>query len=409
MTKAKVLYIEDDSASRRLVNRLLSSSGYEVLTAADGFEGVALAHQVHPHLILMDINLPQMDGRALTTRLRSCPTFTHTPIVALTALRDTENRNLALAAGCTGFLSKPIDVDIFPQQIESFLNGQQQKLNKREHQKHLEKHTQALVCQLEEKVRELEDANRHMQELNELKSDFLLMACQDMQEPLVLTRQNLDILQTHLLQTKNGPEQASLLNLVQRMQNGTKRMAGLIQEMDQVAAVMSGLLKLNVTEVHLGELVADVVADVVDVCERRHLHLSLGSMKHVPTIHGDAAQLHTAVSNIIGNAIKFTPDGGYIAITAHITETEICLCVQDTGLGIPKEEQRYIFDLFYALGHVDNHSTSKSAFCGGGLGLGLPLAKGIIEAHNGRILVTSDPDLHPHLPGSTFTICLPRS
>jgi two-component system sensor histidine kinase ArlS len=86
---------------------------------------------------------------------------------------------------------------------------------------------------------------------------------------------------------------------------------------------------------------------------------------------------------------------------------ELHLNVQDTGLGIPEEEQAYIFDLFYALGSVQHHSTSKSAYCGGGLGLGLPMARGIVEAHNGRILVESHPDSKNPIPGSTFTICLP--
>ncbi|HRQ36369.1 MAG TPA: hybrid sensor histidine kinase/response regulator [Chloroflexota bacterium] len=404
MVKARVLYIEDDLASQRLVNRLLSSSGYEVLTASDGIEGVVLAQKAHPNLILMDINLPQMDGRALTTRLRSSPHFSDTPIVALTAHRDADNRNLALAAGCTGFMTKPIDVDTFPQQIESFLKGQRQKLSAQEHQLHLERHTQELVRQLEAKMRELEEANRRMQELNQLKSDFLAMASHDLQAPLMVTGQQLRELETLL---DGAPEQTAVVahqNLVQRMKGGLNRMHRVASEIDQVAKIMSGLLKLEFKLVNLGDVVADVVGEMTGVCAARQMHLYVSSLSHLPPVWGDEGQLRTAVANIVGNAIKFTPDGGHVYITAESSHQEIRLSVQDTGLGIPREEQGYIFDLFYALGSVQNHSTSKSAFCGGGLGLGLPMAKGIIEAHNGRILLESDPQT---LPGSTFTICLP--
>lgn len=404
MTKAKVLYIEDDQASQRLVNRLLSSSGYEVFTASDGIEGVALAQKAQPNLILMDINLPYLNGRALTTRLRSSPHFSNTPIVALTAHRDGDNRKMALAAGCTGFLTKPIDVDAFPQQIESFLNGQRHKLSAQEHQEHLERHTQELVRQLETKVRELEETNRRMQELNQLKSDFLVMAALDLQAPLASTRQHLEVLDCILGATAEPETTQPLQNLVQRLKNGVNRMCQVSAEIEQVSNITAGLLELNLAPVQLGELVAEVVGEVAQVCEQRRLHLYMADMRYIPPVMGDEGQLHTAVANIIGNAIKFTPNGGHIYVTAATCGEEVWLSVQDTGLGIPKEEQSYIFDLFYALGSVQNHSTSKSAFCGGGLGLGLPMARGIVEAHNGRILLESDPQT---LPGSTFTICLP--
>lgn len=404
MTKARVLYIEDDQASQRLVNRLLSSNGYEVFTASDGIEGVALAQKAQPNLILMDINLPLLDGRALTTRLRSSPNFSETPIIALTAYRDANNRKMALAAGCTGFLTKPINVDAFPQQIESFLNGQRHKLSQQEHQEHLERHTQELVSQLETKVRELEDTNRRMQELNELKSDFLLLAAEDLQSPLALTRDYLDSLEVQLDAAEDHTAVQPLQSLVQRMKSGINRMRQVSEEIEQASQIMSGLLELNLTQVQLGELVADSVGEFAQVCEHRRLHLYMADLGHLPPILGDAAQLRTAVAAIIGNAVKFTPDGGHIYITASTSDNECCLVVQDTGLGIPREEQTYIFDLFYALGSVQNHSTSKSAFCGGGLGLGLPMARGIIEAHNGHIKVESDPKI---LPGSTFAIYLP--
>lgn len=117
------MYIEDDPASRRLVQRVLDNKGYEVVVAADGLEGISMAREHLPNLILMDINLPSMDGREITTRLRSLPNFSNTPIVALTANHSPGSRELALAAGCTGFLTKPIDVISFPGQVSAYLDG----------------------------------------------------------------------------------------------------------------------------------------------------------------------------------------------------------------------------------------------------------------------------------------------
>lgn len=402
-----MLYIEDDVASRRLVNRLLSSSGFEVLTASDGLEGVELAHKAQPNLILMDINLPTLDGRALTTRLRSCPTFSDTPIVALTAHQDSDNRKMALAAGCTGFLTKPIDVDYFPQQIESFLNGQKHKLSIQDKQEHLERHTQDLVRQLEEKVLELEQVNQRMHELNKLKSDFLDIASSDLKKPLDLTSNYLSILADGLAAAAPESSDQILYDLVERMKRGIDRMHGVTDEIIHVSEIMSGLVELCPNTVHIDHLIDEIVTDFVAVCQRRQLRLVVADLSGLPSVQGDGVQLRTAVTNIIGNAIKFTPDGGHIYITGQVVADGVQIVIQDTGLGIPEEEQAYIFDLFYALGSVQNHSTSKSAFKGGGLGLGLSMAKGIVEAHGGSILVESHPEDTAALPGSTFTICLP--
>jgi len=172
---ATILYIEDDPASRRLVQRVLGSRGYNVHVAADGLEGITLARETSPNLILMDINLPSMDGREITTRLRGIPDFKETPIVALTANHSPGSRELALAAGCTGFLTKPIDVSVFPSQVKDFLQGRIEPLTVDEKSTHLEKHAQNLVERLEHKINELEGANKRLRELDRLKSDFIIM------------------------------------------------------------------------------------------------------------------------------------------------------------------------------------------------------------------------------------------
>jgi signal transduction histidine kinase len=124
-------------------------------------------------------------------------------------------------------------------------------------------------------------------------------------------------------------------------------------------------------------------------------------------IEADGSQLRIAIQNVINNAIKFTPDGGEIRITADVVGNAVDLIIQDTGIGIAPEQQRVIFEQFHVLGSIEHHSTSKSAFQGGGLGLGLPISKGIVEAHNGRIWVESEGYDPEKTLGSTFHILLP--
>jgi two-component system cell cycle response regulator DivK len=118
---AKILYIEDNFENRLLVNRILTVEGHSVLEAADGPEGLRVAQAEALDLILVDINLPDMDGYQVTARLREIPALQGVPIVALTANVLRGDRERSLEAGCDGYIQKPIDVDMLPSQIEAFL------------------------------------------------------------------------------------------------------------------------------------------------------------------------------------------------------------------------------------------------------------------------------------------------
>jgi two-component system cell cycle response regulator DivK len=123
MSGATILYIEDDFQNRVLVRRILEAYGYSVIEAEDGTGGLQMAQELVPDLILMDINLPGMDGYEVTTRLKNLQALAHVPIIALTANVMKGDREKTLAAGCDGYIQKPIDVDRLPEQIEHFLSS----------------------------------------------------------------------------------------------------------------------------------------------------------------------------------------------------------------------------------------------------------------------------------------------
>lgn len=122
---AKILYIEDNPDNRLLVRRVLMVEDYEVLEAAEGLAGIELAIRKQPDLILMDMNLPQIDGYELTRRLRAIPALRNVPIIAMTANVMHGDREKSLEAGCNGYIPKPIDVDALPEQIARFLQAQE--------------------------------------------------------------------------------------------------------------------------------------------------------------------------------------------------------------------------------------------------------------------------------------------
>jgi signal transduction histidine kinase len=406
----RILYIEDDHASRRLVERVLSSRGYEVFVASEGLEGISLAREQQPALILMDINLPNMDGREITTRLRSLPNLSQVPIVALTANTSPGSRELALAAGCTGFMTKPIDVATFPGDVERFLQGKRDSLTAEERSEHLEKHAQNLVERLEKKVRELRAANKRLMELDSLKSDFIVLVSHELRTPLTLVSGYSHLLAEQVANKNDLVPAQSIAGIAEGLQAGVARMQDVINEIISVVRISSGTLDLSLGPVRLPKVVADVEKAYADVCRRRNLTLRVEDFSEMPLIQGDGRRLQAAVEHVVGNAVKYTPDGGEIYVYGRSVQGKaVDIVVKDTGIGIPPDEQRHIFEQFYTLGAIQHHSTSKSAFQGGGLGLGLAIAKGIVEAHNGRIWVESERRDPVTLPGSTFHILLPLS
>ena len=118
---ATVLYIEDDVPNRILVKRVLEAEGFRVVEAGSGKQGLEVAQRERPTLILVDISMPVMDGFEVTARLKALPGLSKVPIIAVTANVMKGDREKTLAAGCSGYIEKPIDVDLLPRQLAAFL------------------------------------------------------------------------------------------------------------------------------------------------------------------------------------------------------------------------------------------------------------------------------------------------
>jgi two-component system cell cycle response regulator DivK len=122
-TNATILYVEDNLDNRTLVRRILTAEGYTLIEAANATQAMEILNTTQPDLILMDINMPDMDGYSLTAKIKDTPRFEATPIIALTANVMRGDRERSLEAGCDGYIQKPIDIDKLSDQIEHFLRS----------------------------------------------------------------------------------------------------------------------------------------------------------------------------------------------------------------------------------------------------------------------------------------------
>ncbi len=405
--KATILYIEDDPGSQQLVRRTLEFAGHKVLLASRGIEGMDMVAKHKPDLILMDINLPDLSGREITTRLRSDARFRAMPIVALTALNQAGEREKALAAGLTGYLTKPIDVDKFANQVSHYLEGKKESVDTDTLIQAHNAYNQEVVGRLEVKIRELEANNADLRRIDKAKDAFIQMTAHELRTPLTLVYGYSRLLQEFPVIKHMRDENAELRVFTDGLVEAIARMTTVVNEILTISRIATGRIDLSIAPTNLGESVQKIVNGFTDVAKQRNLLISF-DVKQFPTlIQADSDLLELALDNVIGNAVKYTPDGGVINVIGKTGLTHVLITVQDTGIGISKDDQARVFERFFAAGDPKLHSTSKTAYRGGGLGLGLAICRGIIEAHGGRIWVESEGRDEEKLPGSTFYIDLP--
>ncbi len=406
--RARILYVEDDPSSARLVQRILEAEGFDVRIATDGIAALEAARQLRPDLILMDINISGLDGYEVTTRLRALEEMKDVPIVAVTAATLKGDRERALIAGCDGYIPKPIDVDRFPQQVEAFLGGLRERIESpQEKADYLVEYSRRLVERLEEKIRELEKAHAELQHLDKMKTDFVILAGHELRTPLTAIYGYAQILLAMPDIPGSPEEEGSPRHLLHQVVQATRRLAQVVDDILNVFLIEANKLELSVGPVPLHSLIQNVVRNIRNMGPERRLTFELEGLETLPMIMGDSQRLFQALWHVVSNAVKYTPDGGTIRISGRVVDHTVHLSVQDTGIGIDPADRERIFDRFYVVEDTLRHHSSKTAFKGGGLGLGLSLARGIIEAHKGRIWIESEGRDEVRLPGTTVHILLP--
>jgi len=181
-----------------------------------------------------------------------------------------------------------------------------------------------------------------------------------------------------------------------------------VDDMIDVSMIDNNLLQLNFQPMQVSQMVDALCLEIEATTNARKLTMDIRDFDgNKQWIYVDATRIMQALRNVINNAIKYTPDGGTITIDGRTLSGFIEVTVRDTGIGISHEDQSEIFEKFGQLGRVDLHSSGKTKFKGGGPGLGLPIARGILEAHGGSIWVESKGHDERTNPGSTFHILIP--
>ncbi len=385
-----ILYIEDNADNQRLVQRILEIRGFRVLLAEDGPSGIALAAESLLALILVDINIPGLDGYETTTRLRAMEHLRATPIVALTADVQSGTRERSLAAGCDGYITKPIDPRRLAHQIQEFIDGKRESLPEAVEKTVLREYTQKLVHRLERQVQEVTAANRQLQQLDSLKSEFIASVSHELRTPLTSIIGYLELFERGTLGPLTALQQESLAVVVRNAHTLASQLNSLLY----LQEVRSSQVKRAPFLIH--EVLRHVLADAKVRAQEAGIELR-ANFQPTSLYEGDALGIEHAIRQVLDNAIKFTPQGGQIYVVAQDEIHRVLIHVRDTGIGISPDVGAKIFEPFY---QVDTSLARTRT----GVGVGLAIVKHVVEAHNGEVLVRSELG-----KGCLFTLVLPRS
>jgi len=258
---------------------------------------------------------------------------------------------------------------------------------------------------LQQRTLELEKTNKILEQMDRAKMRFIQIAAHELRTPLTLVQGYAQMVEFKAQQRNEFAKYA------EGILEGTGRMVEVIDSMLDVSRIDSNLLEILPVEVELHEVIEKVRESLHAAFVGRNLTFTTENL-NLPVIVGDKDLLYKLFYHIIINAIKYTPDGGCITVEARVLDRQVPkamveITVKDTGIGIDPQNQQLVFEKFYQTGEVLLHSSGKTKFKGGGPGLGLAIARGIVNAHHGQIWLESPGFDETRNPGTTVFVQLP--
>ena len=349
-----ILVVDDTEDNLDLLEFALKRKPVRMLRASSGKECLQLAAQHHPDVILLDIQMPEMDGFETLKHLRASRKCADIPVIFLTAKRkDASSIEEGLSLGAEEYLTKPIDID------------------------------ELLV-----RTRSLVRLKKMEVELERTKADFMAMLIHDMRSPIGGVSSILELLEEPLL--RGEPVQEVHRELLTSAEEATRRLLHLINDMLDLSKFEAGKMNLTREQIHIGKIADRIMKQMLPQFKQKGIHIKLIPEENLPLISADANKISQVFTNILSNALKFTPSDGTVQIVmGKIQESAtagecVWTAISNNGVGILAQELGTIFER-YKQGIASEIVQAK------GTGLGLAICKLIVEAHHGSISVESEP------------------
>ena len=361
---ALILNVDDNPTGLYVKTRILRRAGFEVVEAVTGAEAMASVFKLRPALVLLDVKLPDMNGRTICEQIKADSDTASIVVLQTSASHvETHDRVASLEAGADGYLVEPIEPEELVANVRALLRMRQ-----------AEQERQAALEQLRQ-------ADRR-------KDEFLAMLAHELRNPLAPIRNAVEI-----LKSSDAGLRERARALIGRQ---VDHLARLVDDLLEVSRITQRKVALQPQVVCLDEVIASAVETTRPFIDAHGHALEVSLDDGNVWIEVDPVRLSQVIGNLLHNAAKFTPPGGRIRLASRFDTDAWQVVVEDNGAGISAEMLPKVFDLFTQA----DRSLDRTE---GGLGIGLSLVKGLVEMHGGAVRAESAGPGH----GSRFTISLP--
>ena len=360
---AWILIVDDDPIVRSLMRDALEDEGFSVVEAEDGVEACRVCEERLPVLLVVDVVMPQMDGFELYRELRNRPATKDVPILIATGLDDLHSVAKAYDAGATDFIAKPLNWLILNHRIRYMLRAAR------------------AFNELRQNQERLRTAKEDAEAANRAKSEFLTNMSHELRTPLNAIIGFSSMMNGQLA----GPLGTQYLEYTKIIVESGTHLLAIINDILDVARAETGRLKLSEEEVDIADIVSLSAGMIRTLAEKAEVECSFEVADDLPLFWGDPTKMRQILINLLTNAIKFTPAGGEVRLTAKQEQNgAINFLIKDTGIGIPADKMAIALAPF---GQVDSSLARRYD----GVGLGLPLTKRLLELHDGTLEIISEP------------------
>jgi signal transduction histidine kinase len=397
-SKINLLLVDDHADNLIAMRAVLEELGENILTVDSGKKALRLLLDHDFAIVLLDVDMPLMDGFEVAEMMRQVKKLQHTPIIFLTAMHQNESHVFkGYSLGAVDYLFKPFEPEILKAKVRFFIDLYR-KTREIQHQAVLLAETNQKLDQLNldlenkvsERTSQLQVAVEEAQKANRLKDEFLATLSHELRTPMNSILGWIKLLNSGTL---NSETSTRALETIER---NAKMQAQLIEDILDVSRIITGKLQLHMQPVAIDAIVRAAAETLLPAINAKTIQFHMEIEPGTRPVLGEATRLQQVVWNLLSNAVKFTPSQGEITISLGQRGATVQLQVRDNGQGIAPAFLPYIFDRFR---QADGSTTRKQ----GGLGLGLSIVQRVIELHNGTVKAESPGEGM----GSTFTLELP--